>query len=90
MNLDPTQLIISGVSASAVIVGLVWALSAAGLPPRFKPIVADALGLLGGVAAVLLVPPPSGADALATVLLWLGTGVLASGAWSQARTVADV
>lgn len=90
MDISAGQLLINGISASAIITALVWAVGTAGLPSRLKPIVSDALGLLGGVVAVVLIPPPSGADALATILLWLGAGITASGFYSQIRTVAGV
>lgn len=90
MDISAGQLVVGGVSASLIIAGLVWGMGKFGMPDRFKPIAADLLGLIGGVAAVLLVPPPSGDAAFQTVLLWIGTGVLASGFYSQGRTVADV
>lgn len=90
MDIDSGQLLINGTAASSIILALVWALGVAGVPDRWKPLISDGLGLLGGIASVLLIPPPDGSGAFTTILLWVGAGILASGYYSQFRTVADV
>lgn len=73
---------------SPLIVPIVQAIKAAGLPDRFAPIVAVVLGLVLAFAVALGVPGPDQPYVL-TVLLGLASGLSAAGLYSGVRAVAQ-
>lgn len=78
-----TDLLLYGVSATALIIGLVAVARQAGMPVRFAPLLDVVLGILAGLAEQYHQSSP---DWIAGVVLGIALGLSASGVFAGAKT----
>lgn len=84
--MSPEQIVLGGIPAMAVIVGIVQVFKQAGLPSRFAGVVALLLGLtFGGLAGLTGGDTPIYVDVSQGLMAGLG----ASGAWSMGSNAAN-
>jgi hypothetical protein len=80
----PTALVLAGLPASVLILGIVQGIKEAGMPSRFALLVSILVGLLIGVAAEYEVAPH---DYVTGAALGINAGLVASGLYSGVKAI---
>jgi hypothetical protein len=83
--MDSSSALVGGVTAVPLIIGLVAAIRQVGLPDRFAPLVSIALGVLMGITGAYLTGPMTPQSLVTGVIVGLGLGLAASGAYSGTK-----
>jgi sulfite exporter TauE/SafE len=79
------QTVLAGGTGVTMVIAVVWVLTQAGLPSRFAPIAAIVLAVIGSVLVYFQAQLPW----LEAVFAGLTVGLVACGAYSATRTVAN-
>lgn len=84
--MDSGNFLVGGVTAIPLIIGLVAAIRQVGLPDRFAPVASLVFGVLLGIAGTFMANDMTPQGIIQGVLVGLGLGLAASGAYSATKT----